>query len=381
MSLQNLRKIDSLLGLVPVTLLSLLLPKKTTLGEPAAIIENKKVLCVKLIGFGSAILSLQLLKKLKENGYEVHFLTLNGNAEFLKRSAFIDRIWSVSNKSVFGALLSSLRMLLFLRKHRFSVYIDLEPTSNLTALLGLVLGIPHRLGFMCSKESRESLFTSLVSYSSSQHISKRYLSFLELLSLPNAEEGPDSPLNSGTFACSNSIVINPNCSDLSFLRLWPRENWVELVVRLMAKFSGFHFYFVGLGSEFDYVESIVKGLPPERVQNLSGKTDIVELQRLLSEASLVVSVDSGTMHLADFCKAPLVALFGPESPKIFGPLSKNSTTHYKNLPCSPCLLVASEKVSRCQDNRCMKEIKVADVFQSCIDTIERSSKRSARAAA
>jgi ADP-heptose:LPS heptosyltransferase len=91
---------------------------------------------------------------------------------------------------------------------------------------------------------------------------------------------------------------------------------------------------------------------------------------LLAHADVMVSNDSGPMHIAAAVGTSIVALFGPETPLLYGPLraspSQHHALHYLGLRCSPCMFVHDNKVLSCwfSQAQCMTGIAVADVFAS-----------------
>jgi ADP-heptose:LPS heptosyltransferase len=91
-----------------------------------------------------------------------------------------------------------------------------------------------------------------------------------------------------------------------------------------------------------------------------GGTTLGQLAALMAKASLVISNDSGPMHIAVSQKTKTICLFGPTSPEITGPLgSGDYTVIRKDVGCEvPCYQLD------CNDNRCMKAISVYDVLQA-----------------
>ncbi|MCF8035705.1 MAG: glycosyltransferase family 9 protein, partial [Desulfobacteraceae bacterium] len=89
--------------------------------------------------------------------------------------------------------------------------------------------------------------------------------------------------------------------------------------------------------------------------NLVGKTSIDELTAVINRAQLVVSCDTGPMHLAVALGRPVVALFGPSNPRRTGPFYGEVVR--KNMPCVPC------NRSRCKSPLCMHEISCRDVME------------------
>ena len=77
----------------------------------------------------------------------------------------------------------------------------------------------------------------------------------------------------------------------------------------------------------------------------------------MQQADLYLGNDSGPLHIAASVGLPVLALFGPESPAVYGPpLSPQNTVLYRAEPCGPCLNVYTDKHSRCRDNICLKRI-------------------------
>jgi heptosyltransferase-2 len=114
---------------------------------------------------------------------------------------------------------------------------------------------------------------------------------------------------------------------------WPAAYFAELAQRLNA--SGYAVWLVGSPKDSE-VGTEIAALSNGICRNLCGMTDLAEAIALLSCASLVVSNDSGLMHLAAALDKPLLALFGSSSPQFTPPLSPHAHVLKLDLPCSPC---------------------------------------------
>jgi heptosyltransferase-1 len=90
--------------------------------------------------------------------------------------------------------------------------------------------------------------------------------------------------------------------------------------------------------------------------NLGGRTTLRELACLYRQASLVVTTDSGPMHIAAAVGTPVVALFGPTDPDRTGPYGPGHRVIRSGLSCMPCFR------KQCDTVRCMREIGVGEVF-------------------
>lgn len=114
---------------------------------------------------------------------------------------------------------------------------------------------------------------------------------------------------------------------------WPPHYYAELAQYLRAQ--GYAIWLIGSTKDKEVADKIV-ALGNEPCRNLCGTTDLAEAIALLSCADLVVSNDSGLMHIAAALDRPLLALFGSSSPQFTPPLSNNAQVLKLDLPCSPC---------------------------------------------
>lgn len=114
---------------------------------------------------------------------------------------------------------------------------------------------------------------------------------------------------------------------------WPAQYYAELAQKLRAK--GYAVWLIGSPKDREIAEKIVS-LGNQAVRNLCGSTDLGDAIVLLSCASLVVSNDSGLMHIAAALDRPLLAIFGSSSPQFTPPLSNQALVLKLDLKCSPC---------------------------------------------
>ncbi|HYN28027.1 MAG TPA: lipopolysaccharide heptosyltransferase II [Burkholderiales bacterium] len=113
---------------------------------------------------------------------------------------------------------------------------------------------------------------------------------------------------------------------------WPAQYYGELAQRLGAE--GYMVWLVGSAKERDIGDAI-SGTAPDAV-NLCGRTTLDDAVVLLSCADLVVSNDSGLMHVAAALDRPMIALYGSSSSSFTPPLSDRAHVVKHEVPCSPC---------------------------------------------
>jgi heptosyltransferase-2 len=114
---------------------------------------------------------------------------------------------------------------------------------------------------------------------------------------------------------------------------WPAQYYAELAQKLRAQ--GYSVWLIGSPKDKLVGEKIVS-LGNQTVRNLCGTTDLGDAIALLSCADLVVSNDSGLMHIAAALDRPMLAIFGSSSPQFTPPLSKEALVLKLDLKCSPC---------------------------------------------
>ncbi len=137
---------------------------------------------------------------------------------------------------------------------------------------------------------------------------------------------------------------------------WPIPYFAELAQHLRAQ--GYAVWLVGSPKDSEIGEKII-ALGNESCRNLCGTTDLDDAIALLSAASLVVSNDSGLMHLAAALDRPMLALYGSSSPQFTPPLSAQARVLKLDLPCSPCF----KRVCPLGHFNCMMQLTPQQVAQ------------------
>ena len=139
----------------------------------------------------------------------------------------------------------------------------------------------------------------------------------------------------------------------------------ELISRLAREDTSSLFCFIGSVEDSHRVRrAILDTECPARCIDASGKLTIPELGALFQRCELLISNDSGPLHLAASLGTGTIGLYGPESPDFYGPVSDRSSVIYKGIKCSPCMNVYTAKQFRCPFNaECMREISVEEVLQ------------------
>ncbi len=374
MQIDLMRKIDTWVGVPSTYLCSLFTQSQRSLwGEKIEFKKQDSILVTKFMGLGSTVLASPFLSALEEEKHSLTIVTFKESEEFLRLQGMQCEILTL-RKSGLHFFYDAIKLILQLRKRKFKLSIDLEPSANFTALLHFAIGARYRMGFLAGKLKRERLFTHLISYSSEKHLIDNYDSFAKRLEIAVKSKKHRSQKR------KEKILININASELSLHRLWDEKKWMTLTENLLKAYPKHSLYFTGIKDEAKRIKKMTTLLRQktgvkERVECLID-LDLKSLAVKVSEAEMVVSVDSFMLHFSEWCGTPVVGLYGPESPLFTGPKLSGSESCYVGLACSPCLSVLSQKRTLCNDNQCMKQLTVATVFKNCIKVMERENAKS-----
>lgn len=361
----------------------------------------RKVLVIKLSEMGSTVLAYPAIAELKERraGLELFFLVFKQNAAIIEilDLAPAGNIITVDYESPGRLLVSGLQAMRRLRRERIDTAIDMDFFSRLTALISFLVCRGNRVGFhRYTGEGlyRGNLLTHRVLYSPLVHTSVAFLALIRTL----FEDPNDEPHYRGRIDAKalvlpryapaqndlksvwdklnaagiketgdpSIILINPNSSDIFPLRKWPLDNFARLCEKLLKESPSSWLAITGVASERQDAQHIKRRVPNPRCIDFTGRTNFRELLALYSIARVMVTNDSGPAHFASLLRLPTLVLFGPETPRLYGPMGDKHKDLYADFACSPCVSVYNGKKSPCRENRCLMSISVEEVLQEVL---------------
>jgi len=147
------------------------------------------------------------------------------------------------------------------------------------------------------------------------------------------------------------ILMHPLTAKGYLAKRWEKEKFAALSDKLMD--DGYEVIFIGSG-EREYVDDIISKMK-HQPKNLVDETDFHNLCLLIEKASLMITTDSGPLHISAAEGINVIGLFGSSDPRRHCP--KKASYIYKKVECSPCY----KKV--CRDMKCMKAITVDEVYE------------------
>lgn len=400
MNLNFVRTIDYWFGIPLCFVLSIFHNiQKIFIPERFKEIKPKKILFLELSEIGSIILAYSAIKRAKEiyPKAELYFWTFKKNQDSVHILNIIpkENVIVMRSNNFLSLIIDTLKNLLRIRREKIDVIVDMELFSRFSSILSYLSLAKIRIGFhRFSMEGlyRGDLHTHKVLYNPYIHISKNFLALVESLrvdcrdipflkmniadyqtavpkikSNKKAEQGIWKKLREfNTQVCKGKkiVVLNPGINENLSLRRWPIENYIELAKKLLTNPEIF-VVIIGIGEKVSEEGKLMsKKISTPRFINFIGKTSLKELIDLYNVSTLFISHDSGAAHLASLTKINMIVLFGPETPKLYAPLSDKRTILYTKFACSPCITAYNHRHSLCKDNKCLKTITVEEVYKS-----------------
>ncbi len=393
-----MRWVDHYIGVPVCFLLSLVASIERLFGLRKAKkgFSPKKVLFIELSEMGSTILAYGAMKKAKELfNAKLYFMIFEENVESVKLLDIVppENIITIRSKSLFLLFIDTIAAIFKMRFKRIDTVIDLELFSRFTSILSFFSGAKAVVGFY--RYHMEGLYrgnfqTHKVEYNPHYHISQGFMSLVYALKADVNEKpllkkeikkseimtakvrstsaakgliiGKLRAINPQINSGSKIVLLNPNASQLLPIRKWPLQNFMKLAEKLLKRKDVF-LVITGTKAEGEDARAICNYVKNDRCIDFTGKTTFRELIDLYNVSKVIVTNDSGPAHFASLTDIRIVVLFGPETPKIYAPLSKNCSCVYSNYACSPCVSAFNHRKTPCRDSKCLKAINVDDVFE------------------
>ncbi len=308
--------------------------------------EMQKVLIVKLGAIGDVVMTLPLLKALKEKE-DVHVTWMCGEApkQLLEKMGLVDRLLVVDEKKLLKG--SFFQKCLFV----WGVWKKLK-CARFDLIIVAHADPRYRLLTFFNRGEKRFFRPQKGIYHA-----KEYLKLggeEDSISYPQMFSNPKEHF----IAIAPGGAKNVLADDM--LRRWPMTHYRALIELLTQK----GYKVVVTGAETDtWCLPYLEGLAFE---NLIGKKNLIELIEVYSKASCLITHDSGPFHLAKIAGCPCLGLFGPTNP-----LERTSNNFFiwggENLPCRPCY--DGKKFAPCQNNLCLKRISPQQVFEKILTII------------
>ena len=342
------------------------------------------ILIVKTSAIGDVIHTLPALHCLRHHYPDAHitWLVEAAAADVVLDHPALDRVlvagrrewikeWRAGERS--AAWRQAWRFVQELRDIRYDLLLDFQGLLK-SGIWVAMARATRKVGFGRGMEHAEMSYLFLnervPAVSIEMHAVDREMHLLRAIGIECQEVRFDLPVSAPDRAAAQALLQEHGIeADRPFVAMnpmttWPTKHWLpekfaELADRLIE--AGTPVVFTGGPADQAGVAAIVNAMQ-QKAANLAGRTSLKILAALYGQASVVVSTDTGPMHVAAAMNTPVVALFGPTAPWRTGPYDGSHQIIRLGLACSPCL----KKECRHATTACMNEIAVDAVLASVV---------------
>lgn len=335
------------------------------------------ILIVKLSAIGDVIHTLPSLAALRRCFPQAHisWVVEEAASDLLADHPMIDRVLVSRRKRWVrdlregrsrGSVIREIREFLqTLRDRPYDLVIDFHGLLKSAVFVYLSRG-KRRLGYDSLQEGSGLVLNDRIPEDMGKHAVDRYLDFPRHLGCDTSNPEFPIALQEAHFARVEArLVAIPVDTSKGFVAVspvayWETKLWDEVkfaaVCDRIVRELGLPVVFTGESSEgpIERIRSLMRA-PSASV---AGQTSLRELAALYRRASVLLTTDSGPMHLAAAVGTPVVALFGPTSPKRTGPYGEGHSVIRRGMDCSPCFR------KTCDTRECMKTIGIDEVFEA-----------------
>ncbi len=290
----------------------------------------KNILAVRNDRFGEFLLNIPAFRALKETFVSARLTVVTDPyvESLAKNIPFIDEI--IVRRQKGNTLSSKLALVNLLRRKNFDIAVMLNPSREfniITYLAGIPIraGYDRKWGFLLTHKIKDE------KYLSRKHEVDYNLELAALIGARTPDKGLSLQIDAGL---ADSLLLPFDIKDNDFLlalhpwtsdpvKQWPKENFRELAGRLIS-LQGIRVVIIGGREEAQKDSGLFDGYSKEKIINLAGKTSLSQLAAVLKKCKLLISCDSGPVHLAGCLGIPVIALFRSGIPgksvKRWGPL-------------------------------------------------------------
>jgi ADP-heptose:LPS heptosyltransferase len=351
----------------------------------------EKILVVKAAGIGDLVLAIPALRALRARfpESEIDLLVTPKCSNVLKNCPYINAIHVIRTKGMLNRidqrdLWSILRTLYRLRKKHYDVLINLYhlfTDRGGSRMRGLCRAVGARYAIGRNTDGRGMFYDDSIPDSwtdpayERRHELELNLDVVRLLGAEDPGRGLEfwvqnedrlevrRILDQEIFLENKGPRIALNLGGDALYKRWPDHHTAALGDLLMQRLSA-QVLIVGGEKEIPAADRVIS-MMNKRPVNLAGKLDILELAAFLEDCDLMVTNDTGPMHLSAAVGTPVVALFGPGKPGRYAPYGPAGfhTLIQHPLDCSPCTDFG------CASRECMRHILPEDVCQKVADRL------------
>ena len=330
---------------------------------------------------GDIILSLPVIDSLRENFPEARldYLIKEEHEPLVKFHPGIDNVIAFSKKDGFTGLNKLVKKI---RNDRYDLIVDLHGTLRSTYIRWFAPGLMNRVYRKNSMERNLLKWFQINLLGEAACVCDRYYTALEDFGIARSGKRPKIYIDEASKNTVKDILeIKEKETDNQYITVapgasyqtkrWPSKYFTKASLSI-AEQKGLKVILLGGGSDTGISAEIAASLKESgiSVQDLTGRLTLLESAAAIDISRVLLTNDSGLMHIADATDTPLVAIFGPTSKELgFYPLGEKAKVVENNeISCRPCSLHGDKACPKIH-HHCMEEIYPEEVSQTAISLL------------
>lgn len=333
--------------------------------------EIKHILVINLESISEVILSTPVMRALKENYTDasVTMLTVPFTAATAEMNPFVDEVITYDKRGEHRGISGVFEMVTSIRGRKFDLCLCLNHSPR-GALVAWAAGIKYRAGY---DAAFAKFFLTHAADSGQARVQHQTINHLRVL----------KPLGIATQDTSIALAVDENvekimkttleiADDRPIVAFCPmnaehpkrnlsKEKCLEIIEKLEETA---HVYLIGGAAEKPYLRALAEAARIDQTRVFAGKLNLKEAAVFLKHAAVLLSVDAGAIHVAQALETPVVAIFGPTDPLVYGPCGNRDVALTHRAPCMPC---AAKRI--CTRNQCIEEIPVEEIVAKVLERV------------
>lgn len=304
----------------------------------------KKILIFKIGAIGDVLMSTPLVREIRKAfpKAKITYAVGNYSASVLEGNKNIDHLLKFDQNMFFKKnIISALKLRNEINKQKFDIAFVLDKHWSFGLFIKMC-GIPVRVGFDRNREGKYN--THNIVYQQVKHEIDYYLSLLDAINVKHSKNTQiDLPLNKKDISFADSFfkknklkgkVIGmliggggDNPGESGAIRKWPTDKYIELIQRLAVNYK---IILLGGPKDGELNKDVMKFVKNVNVVNSAGHCNIKQSATLMKKCALIITHDSGPMHMASAVNDMIISIFGPTNPKRKAPLHDKSVAIWKD---------------------------------------------------
>ena len=332
-------------------------------------LNKKRIIVTFLMHLGDLTLTTPFLHVLRKAAPDAHiaYLVDEKLKDVVLHNPNIDEVLTIDKKGKDNNIKALFKAADMISEKKFDVLINLHPNER-CSFIDFWAKVPVKVGF--SHFLFRPFLTKVTRLNRKMHAADMYIDVLAQLGVKDLSNngleifpGEDDKKAANDFWQAQQVVANDkligfNIGSAVKTKRWAPERFAQVADSLAAK--GYKTVFFG-GSMDEEMVKEATGFMTTRPIIATGRFTIGQLAAAMRRCKLIITNDSGPMHVAISQKVPIVALYGPSHIDLYGPYTRKATVVTAIPPCTGCAKAMRHK---CDDMQCMTRLTVEQVLEA-----------------